>query len=219
MNLRYRINMTSTTQQDPYSQPLPLSLLSKSEPYLTTIMAAPKKEIPRFESLPPEIRNMIYKHLYPPAELCKARRLRQFMPHWDPQRQYVYIFHTAILRSNRLIGHEAKSVLYGSDVLVHISWDMQARDYHIVNCMPPKVAFNRIPKGNPPPPCVVQIYHQVRHSKRRRVSIIVAAVDLHVICALILRRCSCRGCQPRASYFLAALPQLGWPRQRLLEMI
>lgn len=218
MTLHDQINMASTTQQDLCHQSHPLGLLSEEENPSATKMATSKKETPRFESFPPEIRNMIYKNLLS-AKLCKKLILRQFAPHVYPQHQYTYIFHTAILRSNRLISHEAKSILYGGNILVLINWNVPSTGHVKLTKMPRNIAFNQIPKGAPPPSCVVSINHHVQHDKRTKISMIVTAPDVRVICETIHSRCGCSGCQPRASYSLVALPQPGWPYQRLLEMI
>ncbi len=211
--------MASTTQQDPYRQSHPLALPSEKETPPPTKMATSKKETPRFESFPPEIRNMIYKNLLS-AKLCKKLVLRQFAPHYlYLQHQYTYIFHTAILRSNRLIGHEAKSMLYGGNILVLINWNVPSTGHVKLTKMPRNIAFNQVPKGAPPPPCMVSINHHVQHDKRTRVSMIVTAPDVRLICEMIRSHCGCSGCQPRASYSLVASPQPGWPYQRLLEMI
>ena len=218
MTLHDQINMASTAQQSPYGQSHLLGLLSEEETPSATNMATSKKETPRFESFPPEIRNMIYKNLLS-AQFCKRFVLRQFAPHVYPQHQYTYIFHTAILRTNRLIGNEAKSMLYGGNILVLINWNVPSTGHVKLTKMPRNIAFNQIPNGAALPPCMVSINHQVKHDKRTRVSMIVTAPDVPLICGMIRSRCGCRGCQPRASYSLVALPQPSWPYQRLLEMI
>lgn len=183
-------------------------------------MAAPKKQALRFESFPPEVRNMIYKHLFPPAESCIAVKIRRFLPHWHPHFQYTYIFHTAILRSNRLIGQEATSVLYGSNILVLITFDIpNCSAGNLILKIMSHVAFNQIPEGAPLPPGVVQIDHQAQPSGRARASMIVAAADVSLVCTAIPDQCYGQGYRPSALYFLVALPQLGWPYKMLLETI
>ena len=183
-------------------------------------MATTEKETPRFESFPPEIRNMVYENLLS-AKLCKEIKLHRFVPRWIPQHQYTYIFHTAILRSNRLIGQEAKFMLYRSNTLVLINWNIDDRDGWglILNKIPGNVAFNHIPNGTQLPPYIVQINHQDIWSGRTRVSMIVAAADVRSICERLVGRCDRFGCPLRASYSLVALPQPGWPYERLLETI
>ena len=213
------MNMASTTQQDLGGQSLPLGLLSERKTHPTTKIPAPKKKAPHFESFPPEIRNMVYKNLFPPAESCKVSRRRQFGFYNDPQHRPTYVFHTAILRSNRLIGQEAKSMLYGSNLLVLINWQLRDLGLLMLKNMLQNVAFNHIPNSAPLPPCVVQVNHQVRHVERASVSMIVAGSDVDYICTGLLGLCHCRSCHPSASYSLVALPQLGWPYERVLEMI
>ncbi|CAF9904576.1 hypothetical protein IMSHALPRED_000111 [Imshaugia aleurites] len=190
-------------------------------------MAAPAKDAPRFESFPPEIRNMIYKHLFPPA--CKELRLDQYLPYWVPQDQYVYVFHTAILRSNHLIGQEAKSVLYGSVVL--INWDAHVLGQLRNTVSRQNVAFNHIARGTPLPPLFVQIKHEVQCVRDTRVLILVAAADVRLICEGLHGPCHLHcyyeyiyylyhiGAPRRASLSLMASPQLGWPYELLLETI
>lgn len=64
--------MPSAKQQDLYGQSCSLDLLSERGIHSTTKMATPRKATARSESLPPEIRNMIYRILIPPAESCKV---------------------------------------------------------------------------------------------------------------------------------------------------
>lgn len=219
MILRNHINMASTTEQDLEGQSLPLGLLSERKTHPTTKIPAPKKKTPRFESFPPEIRNMVYKNLFPPAESCKVSRRRQFGSYRDPQHRPTYVFHTAILRSNRLIGQEAKSMLYGSNLLVLINWQLRDLGLLMLKNVLQNVALNHIPNSATLPPCVVQINHQVQHGERASVSMIVAGSDVPYICTGLLGLCHCRSCHPSASYSLVALPQLGWPYERVLEMI
>ena len=87
-------------------------------------MATPEKDPPRFESLPPEIRNMIYYSLLPPAELVKIQRENQSVFYWNP---YEYQYNlamrtakTALLRANHNIYLEASAVLYRDLYLVAI---------------------------------------------------------------------------------------------------
>ncbi|CAD6563812.1 MAG: hypothetical protein ASARMPREDX12_000072 [Alectoria sarmentosa] len=211
--------MASTTQQDLGGQSLSLGLLSERKTHPTTKIPAPKKKTPRFESFPPEIRNMVYRNLFPPAESCKVSRRRQFDSYRDPQHRPTYVFHTAILRSNRLIGQEAKSMLYGSNLLVLINWQLRDLGLLMLKNVLQNVAFNHIPNNAPLPSCVAQVNHQVQHGERASVSMIVAGSDVHYICTGLLDLCHCRSCHPSASYSLVALPQLGWPYERVLEMI
>ena len=181
-------------------------------------MAMSRRGTPRFESFPPEIRNMIYKELLS-AESCKELRLLPFVPRWDPYHQYVYKFHTAILRTNRLIYQEAKFVLYGSNVLLLINTDICDRSYLMLSGIPQSVAFNQISNCTPLPPYLVRINHQAEHSGHAKVWMIFAAADLHLICEKIYDQCGWHGCLLRPSLSLVALPQLGCPYESLLKMI
>ena len=128
-----------------------------------------------------------------------------------------YIYDTAILRSNRFIGQEAKSVLYGGNmfVLFNLTNDNCA-DYMILNTLR-NVAWNPVRRGAPVPSYVVQIDHVIKDSRDAEFSLIVAAADVNLICKRIYRCFFCDG--PRAAFSLVALPQLGWQHERLLTMI
>lgn len=217
MILHDHINMASTTQQELHGQSLDRDFLGERETHPNTIMAASEKEAPRFESLPPEIRNMIYKNLFQPVERCKKLKLHQFVSYWDPQNQYSYVFHTSILRSNRLIGQEANYVLYGSLVLINFDIPGYGAGDLLIKMMLQNVAFNHIAKGTRLPPHVIQISHVMQYSEGTRVSIIVAAADVQLVCEEILGPYLCPGRQLGGSYFLVALPQLDKPYEPLLK--
>ena len=130
----------------------------------------------------------------------------------------VYIYDTAILRSNRLIGQEAKSVLYGGNIFVFFNLTNNSCAYLMISDILRNIAWNPVRIGAPVPSCVVQFNHGRQDGKPAGPSLIVAAADLKLICKnLIERGLCCHG--PRTGYFLVALPQLGWQHERLLTMI
>ena len=206
--------MASTTQQDLCGQALDLGLPSEIEAHPPTIKAAPEKEAPRFESFPPEIRNKIYRYLFPPAEECKVLRRFKSSPPWT------YVFHVAILRTNRLISQEASSMLYGDNILVFINWSIQNKiDFLVVNRSLQHVAVKFVPNATLPPPNVVHINHQLEYDQGARLSVIVAAADVKFVCEAFLDLFRCLRSQPRATFSLVAIPQLGWSHKKLLEMV
>ena len=124
-------------------------------------VAGPPKGVPRFESLPPEIRNMIYGFLLPPAELEETFRhcFQRFEAEWKPwyHKSYIYFANTTILRTNRNIYREASFVLYHDTLLVSIEWNTCDHSYLRQHKIPGEVAFKFVPPGAPLPPCVVGI--------------------------------------------------------------
>ena len=216
--------MASTEEQDLNSQSSLSDLLSENETQSTTTMDLPKKETLRFESLPPEIRNIVYRHLFPP--LCKGSRLRMLESEWPARRckpptyrgHDAYIYDTAILGSNRVINQEARSVLYGDNMFVHFNLTDYNCAFHMIVYLLRNIAWNHVRKGAPVPSCVVQIDHGIKAGKPAVFSMIVAAADVNLICKNVIHESFC--CYgSRAAYFLVALPQLGWQHERLLTMI
>ena len=214
--------MASTEKQNLTNQSSISDLLSENENHSTITMDCPKKKTLRFESFPPEIRNMIYSHLFPPAEFCeglKPRRLYRALHHWpDYIEHYAYVYDTAILRSNRLIGQEAKAILYGSNIFVLFNMRSCSCAYGLISKISDSVGLNFVRKGAQVPSCVVHINQGRQDGKPAGPSLIVAAADVNLICKkAIVQQFCCHG--PRAAYFLVALPQLGWQHERLLTMI
>ena len=62
----------------------------------------PENEPLRFEAFPPEIRNKIYGNLLS-TEACKVEKIRKISSPRSPSRQLTYVFHTAILGTNRQV--------------------------------------------------------------------------------------------------------------------
>ena len=127
-----------------------------------------------------------------------------------------YIYDTAILRSNRLIGQEAKSVLYGGNMFVLFNLTDDKCAYYMISDSLRNVAWNPVRKDAPVPSCVVQIDHVIKDHTGP--SLIVAAADVNLICKRGIEKYFFRH-GPRAAYSLVALPQLGWPHEFLLTMI
>ncbi|KAM0804721.1 hypothetical protein BDR22DRAFT_545815 [Usnea florida] len=213
--------MASTDEQDLNGQSSLQVLLGENENHSTITMGSPKRETLRFESFPLEIRNVVYRHLFPP--LCKGSRPRMNWPFaWYQPLKYeghdAYSYDTAILRSNHLIGQEAKSVLYGNNMFVLFSLTNLHCAHRMILRMLKDIAWNPIRKGAPVPSCVVQIDHGRQADKPAGYSFIVAAADVKLICEELIDEDFC--ClAPRAAYSLVGLPQLGWQHERLLTMI
>lgn len=181
-------------------------------------MAAP----PRFESLPPEIRNIIYTHLLDPIR----RSLR--VSHWKLEFRSTDASHKTsvdILRANRNISHEASAVLYRDIILVSIDWDSDERAYLGLYRKPQDVAFNIVHRpGAPLPPCVVGIKQQYdgESSRAERISTIVAAADFVAVCRLLSKSYllpQYHRCGASTSYSVISLPKMGYSVDRLRELI
>lgn len=181
-------------------------------------MAAP----PRFESLPPEIRNIIYTYLLDPIR----RSLR--VSHWKLEFRSTDASHKTsidILRTNRNINHEASAVLYRDIILVSIDWDSDERAYLGLYRKPEDVAFNIVHRpGAPLPPCVVRIKQQYdgESSRAERISTIVAAADFVAVCRLLSESYlipQYHTCGASTSYSVISLPKMGYNVDRLRELI
>lgn len=112
---------------------------------------------PRFESLPLEIRRMIYTYVLPRLQkTLKNDWGRLTLYHWT------YVLHTAdtaILRTNRYINQEASAVFYRNTLLVSIDWNTNSRA-HLIHVKMPHAAFNFLRPGSPLPPYAVQVQHK-----------------------------------------------------------
>lgn len=102
---------------------------------------------PRFESLPPEIRNMVYSYLLPPVYLKKIRKTPNstLNPlYWASDSQ---IADTAILRTNRNVNRKASAVVYRDILLVSIEWRSNSRVCLDFNDISHRIRFNLVPRG------------------------------------------------------------------------
>ena len=120
-----------------------LHRLNKVLSFLTGGMAA----TPRFESLPPEIRNMVYSYLLPPVYLKKIRKTPNstLNPlYWASDSQTA---DTAILRTNRNVNREASAVVYRDILLVSIEWRSNSRVCLDFNDISHRIRFNLVPRG------------------------------------------------------------------------
>lgn len=180
-------------------------------------MAAP----PRFESLPPEIRNIIYTHLLDPIR--RTLRVR----HWKLDfRSTDASCKTSIdiLRTNRNINREASAVLYRDVVLVSIDWHAAERAYLGLYKGPQDVPFNFVHPDAPLPPCVVRIKQQYdgESGTADRMYTIVAAADFAAICRLLSDSYllpQYDKCGASTSYSVISLPKIGYNVDRLRELI
>ena len=128
-----------------------------------------------------------------------------------------YIYDTAILRSNRLIGQEAKSVLYGGNMFVLFNFKDDKCAYYMILLILRNVPWNPVRRGAPVSSCVAQIKWVSRERKRGGASLIVAAADMTLICKEMKQDFRYRG--PSVACSLVALPQLDWQHERLLTMM
>ena len=178
---------------------------------------------PRFESLPPEIRNMIYGHLLPAARLHKKRR----QAYWSGQSQLKYALrtaNTAILRTNHNINREASAVVYRDILLVLINWNTNSNAYFTFIKTQGKIVFNYVLPGAPLPPCVIRVQQQCHQKKgiNARGSTIIAATDFATICRLVFKPVLIDCLHPseaRTSYSVTSLPKMGYSVDRLRELI
>ena len=177
---------------------------------------------PRFESLPLEIRRMIYTYVLPRLEkLCKEEK---FESDWGPLYHWTYVLqtaNTAILRTNRNINQEASAVFYRNTLLVSIDWNTNSRT-HLILVKIPHVTFNFRRPGAPLPPYAVQVQHKYHDGKSgaATTSTIVAATDFPKVCRLLLKANPIpRISERRASYSVISLPKIGYSVDELRELI
>ena len=176
---------------------------------------------PRFESLPPEIRNTIYDYLLSPAGRdlhinhfglryrCSAAGQKTSLD---------------ILRTNRNINREALAILYQDISLVSIEWNQSERTYLSLFRMPQDRPFYFVLPGAAPPPCAVRIEQRYDNEDSRAVrnSTIVAAADFAAMCELLLKSYLIPRydrCEETTSYSVISLPKVGYNREQLRELV
>ena len=175
---------------------------------------------PHFQSIPSEIRIMIYRFLLDPT------RRSVLLNHWKLH----YRSHNApltttmgILCVNSTINQEALPVLYCGVILVSIDWDASERAYLSLFRREQDVRFHFVRPDAPMPPCVVHIRQQYDDdsSKTTRASTIIAAADFAAICALMQRSYLVPQPQKRqaVSYSVISLPKVGYQVEMLRELI
>ena len=187
----------------------------------TNLPACARVVPPRFESLPPEIRNLIYDYLLNPTGRCL--HVNPFSLHYRcaPPAQKTNI---DILRTNSNINREALAVLYRDVPLVSIEWNQNERAYLSLFKMPQDRPFYFVVPGVVPPPCAVcieQRYDNESSSADRNYTI-MAAADFASICDLLLQSYLIPRydkCEEITSYSVISLPKVGYNVERLRELV
>ena len=202
--------MALTIKSESSSESSSLGTLSK-----VSDTTAPENENPRFESLPPEIRNMIYEFLLPPARSRKKCR-KSFD---EPCCQFACVMHTAnhaILSANRNIRREASAVFYRSVLLVSIDWDWGPFLNLQASIRTRDIAYKTVKKDAVLPPCVVHVQqkHHYRGEYTSKTSMIFAAADFRQISG----RLGFWGRVP-TSYSLTSLPKIDYSVDKLRKLI
>ena len=176
---------------------------------------------PRFESLPPEIRNMIYDYLLNPTRRCLHVNHLSLRYRCIPAEQKTNI---DILRTNHNINREAMAVLYRDVTLVSIEWNQSERTYLSLFRMPQEKSFYFVLPGAAPPPCAVRVEQRYDNEDSRalRNSTIVAAADFAAVCELLLKSYLIPRydkCEEKTSYSVISLPKVGYNVERLRELV
>ena len=176
---------------------------------------------PRFESLPPEIRNMIYGYLLNPTGRCLHVSHLSLRYRCIPAEQKTNI---DILRTNHDINREAMAVLYRDVTLVSIEWNQSERTYLSLFRMPQEKSFYFVLPGAAPPPCAVRVEQRYDNEDSRalRNSTIIAAADFAAMCELLLKSYLIpryEKCEEKTSYSVISLPKVGYNVERLRELV
>ena len=177
--------------------------------------------VPRFESLPPEIRNMIYSYLLNPT----GRYLH--INNFNLRYQCTAAGRKTnldILRTNHNIYREALAILYQGIPLVSIEWNQSERTYLDLFRMPQDRPFYFVVPGAAPPPCAVRIEQRYDNEDSHAVrnSTIVAAADFAAMCELLLKSYLIPRydrCEEKASYSVISLPKVFYNVERLRELV
>ena len=183
----------------------------------TCSMAAPHP----FESLPAEIRNMIYRCLFNPSN--RSLTVRPLVL----QYRCTHVSNTSkleILRTNRNINREASAVLYRDVILVSLDWHASERAYLSLLKPAQGVPFHFVPSGALLPPCIVHIQQRYdnKSSNAAPMSTIVAATDFPALCDLMLMSYLIpryEHCKTTTSYSVISLPKVGYDVERLRGLI
>lgn len=174
--------------------------------------------VPRFESLPPEIRNMIFSYLLNPA----GRSLH--IKHFSLSFRSGQKTNLNILRTNHSIHREALAVLYQDISLISIEWNQSERTYLELFRMPQDRPYYFVLPGAAPPPCAVRIEQRYDNEDSRAIrnSTIVAAADFAATCEMLLKSYLIPRydrCKEKTSYSVISLPNVGSKVERLRELV
>ena len=183
--------------------------------------AAAESANPRFESLPPEIRIMIYELLVPPTQSRKKCR-KSYKETWCQSGCITHTANHAILSTNRNIRREASAVFYRKILLVSVDWNLSKSWAISGHLMPPYVAFRVVQKDAVLPPCVVRVQHTYPTQEHwaSRTSTVVAAADFPGICRRLRRNLSFNYHRAIGLLFLVtSLPKLGYSADSLRMLI
>ena len=177
--------------------------------------------LPRFESLPPEVRNMIYIYLLNPTGRCLHINHFSLRYRCTPAGQKTDI---DILRTNHNINREALAILYRDVTLVSIEWNQSERSYLDLFRMPQEKSFYFVLPGAAPPPCAVRVEQRYDNEDSRAVrnSTIVAAADFAAMCESLLKSYLIPRYdkyEEKTSYSVISLPTVGYNVERLRELI
>lgn len=197
-----------------------MALPIRSSPSLGTLSkvsdtAAPETKTSHFESLPPEIRNMIFELLLPPAE----SRMKCRKGDYEPGCQFGCILHTAnhaLLRVNRNMRRAASAFFYSNILLILIDWNLTGiMDVNHI-AIPSGVAYKIVRKGAPLPPNILHVQHTClgQNTNPGRTSMVVAAGDFQEICSR--QRNWFAAC---TLYSVTSLPKTGYSLDKLRNLI
>ena len=208
--------MAITIKSDPSVDSSSFGTLSK-----VADTAAPESENSRFESLPPEIRIMIYELLVPPAR-SRTKCRKSVNETWCQSGCILHTVNHAILSINRNIRREASAVFYRKVLLVCINWNLGYSVRDLAYTMPRNVAFKFIQKDMVLPTCVAHIRH--KHSYLGNcgasTSMVVAAADFSIICRQLQRELSYDYFYGVRSFFsVNSLPKFGHSADNLSKLI
>ena len=173
---------------------------------------------PRFESLPPEIRNMIYNYLLNPAG--RYLHINNFSLSFRSGQKT----NLNILRTNHSMHQEALAILYQDIPLVSIEWNQSERTYLELFRMPQDRPYYFLLPGAAPPPCAVCIEQRFDKEDSRAVrnSTIVAAADFAATCEMLLKSYLIPRydrCEEKTSYSVISLPKVGYNVERLRSLV
>ena len=174
--------------------------------------------VPRFESLPPEIRNMIYSYLLNPTGRCLH------INHFSLSFRSGQKTNLNILRTNSSMHQEALAILYQEIPLVSIEWNQSERTYLELFRMPKDRPYYFLLPGTAPPPCAVCIEQRSdkEDSRALRNSTIVAAADFAAMCEMLLKSYLIPRydrCDEKTSYSVISLPKVGYKVERLRDLV
>ena len=173
-----------------------------------------------FDSMPQELLDKIYGYVF---DLEDAKVTRVNLIPWSSSDRLTYVLSTALLRVNRRIGRGAQRVLYNKNLLVlfrlmDTRGDIRAafrdRSHHF------PIGF--VPDECSLPPCPIIVHHRCYKAKKYdrpgTFAIVIRAFDLPELCKNLDIYLQHHDVE-RETYSLMALPEAGWPRERLRSLI